>query len=476
MSLFSLNIEEIYEENKKIENSKENIYKYGEIYTPFSLIRDMFKLFDVKEFKEKDKKWLDTGAGVGNFSIYLYSLLMDGLNEIIPNKEERHNHIIKKMIYMVEIKENNVERLREIFGKDANIYCMDYTEYEKVNTEYDYIIGNPPYNSNGIKKVPTNTELNKKMDGKTIWVKFIYKSISLLVPKGKLLYIIPSIWMKPDKAGVYDLLVRENKIKKISTLTNTENNKLFEGNAQTPTCYFLLSKEKNEKMIEEIYLYSKHKMEYMNYVLEIGKPIPVYGSYIINKINRFVKKYGCLIPNKTNLPSKDTLISLNKDEQHPFVNIKTCLITEKNKPKLVIEYTNKKQSYHGIPKLILAHKMYGFPYLDELGEYGISNRDNYVIYKDKNDKIYSLEELKKIQEFLSTKFVLYVYESTRYRMKYLEKYAFEFLPDVTKMMDIINDSIINDELILKIFGLDEEDKREINSLHKKDYEWFIGKK
>ena len=474
MTLFSLNIEKIYEENKKIENSKENIYKYGEIYTPFSLIREMFKMFDVSEFRKKHKKWLDTGAGIGNFSIYLYSLLNDGLSEIIRNKEERHNHIIKNMIYMVEIKENNVKRLREIFGKDANIYCMDYNEYENTETKYDYIIGNPPYNSNGVKKVPTNKELNKKMDGKTIWVHFIYKSLSILVSKGKLLYIIPSIWMKPDKAGVYNLLVRENKIEKICTLTNTENNKLFDGKAQTPTCYFLLSKENNENNTKELSIYSKHKMTYINYELDIGKPIPVYGSYIINKINQFVNKYGCLNPNKTNLPGKDTLISLNKDDQHPFENIKTCLITERNKPKLVIEYTNKKQSYYGIPKLILAHKMYGFPYLDELGEYGISNRDNYVIYKDKNDKIYSLEELKNIQEFLSTKFILYVYESTRYRMKYLEKYAFEFIPDITKMIDIIGNNKINDDLIVKIFGLDEEDKREINSLHKKDYEWFIS--
>ena len=82
--------------------------------------------------------------------------------------------------------------------------------------------------------------------------------------------------------------------------------------------------------------------------------------------------------------------------------------------------------------------------------------------------------MKNIQEFLSTKFILYVYESTRYRMKYLEKYAFEFIPDITKMIDIIGNNKINDDLIVKIFGLDEEDKREINSLHKKDYEWFIS--
>ena len=51
---------------------------------------------------------------------------------------------------------------------------------------------------------------------------------------------------------------------------------------------------------------------------------------------------------------------------------------------------------------------------------------NYVIL----DK--SKDELSKIQDFLSTYFALYVFESTRYRMKYLEKYAFQFLPDLWK--------------------------------------------
>ena len=51
-------------------------------------------------------------------------------------------------------------------------------------------------------------------------------------------------------------------------------------------------------------------------------------------------------------------------------------------PELVIDYSNKKLKYFGIPKLVFAHKMYGFPYLDIKGEYGISNRDNYIIIKD----------------------------------------------------------------------------------------------
>ena len=86
-------------------------------------------------------------------------------------------------------------------------------------------------------------------------------------------------------------------------------------------------------------------------------------------------------------------------------------------------------SYRNIKKLVLAHKMYGFPYLDVSGEYGISTRDNYVI----SGCNYSVDELQEIQAFLSTKFALFVFSTCNYRMRYLERYAFNFLPDIINM-------------------------------------------
>ena len=62
--------------------------------------------------------------------------------------------------------------------------------------------------------------------------------------------------------------------------------------------------------------------------------------------------------------------------------------------------------------------MYGFPYFDRTGEYGISNRDNYVIINSD----YTDDDFIKLRDFLSTKTALYLFETTRYRMKYLEKY------------------------------------------------------
>jgi hypothetical protein len=113
------------------------------------------------------------------------------------------------------------------------------------------------------------------------------------------------------------------------------------------------------------------------------------------------------------------------------------------------------------PKLVLAHKMYGFPYYDVSGVYGISNRDNYVILNK------TPEDFVKLQQFFSTKFALYIFEATRYRMKYLEKYIFNMIPDITVIPDFPSD--INDETIAMYFSLSNTEIKAIQNHTKKAY-------
>ena len=48
--------------------------------------------------------------------------------------------------------------------------------------------------------------------------------------------------MKPDRFRMYHFLT-QYKIDKIHCFNNTETNKIFKGEAQTPTCYFLLTRK-----------------------------------------------------------------------------------------------------------------------------------------------------------------------------------------------------------------------------------------
>ena len=435
---------DLINENK---NNKENIIhnknQLGEVITPFKFVEEILNILPNKDFENINKKWLDPGAGKGHFSIILYYKLFENLKlhkNILSNlkKDEeiiefKKNYIIKNMIYLNEINDENKEYLKKIFGSNLNLLEGDYLNLNLTN-KFDFIIGNPPFNNYGIKKVPTNDIKDKKKDGKTIWPFFVEKNITNLKENGKMCIFIPSIWLKPDKRNIYYLLLNY-QITNLKCFNNTETNKIFKGQAQTPCCYFLLSKIPNKGYIE---IFDKKINKCINYNLLPNFPIPLSNIEIIDSINK--KKYKGIEVIKTNLPSEKISILNNKDDNHKYSNIKTRLT--KNK-ELIINYSDKPLIGWGIPKIILANKMYGIPYLDLNGEYGISNRDNYIIYKD------TLTELNKLYQFLSLNFVQQYFEATRYRMMFLEKYAFILLPDITLIKDFPME--INDETVEKFF-------------------------
>ena len=295
---------------------------------------------------------------------------------------------------------------------------------------------------------------------------FIIKSISLLYNStGKLCVFIPSIWLKPDKQKMYECLFQYD-IQYLHCISNTKTNQIFKGNAQTPSCFFLLTKRDNSNIIT---IFDRDCNDYVNYYFNMGSPIPVFGQEIIKKLQKYCyisdTISNAIMVIKSNMPPKSIKLSPTKTKEYKHENISTCRLKYKsNTPELVINYSNMPLTWSGVPKLILAHKMYGFPYFDKLGNYGISNRDNYIIIKE------DYRDLYKLQRFLSTKTALYLFEATRYRMKYLERYAFQLIPDITRLKDFPID--INDETIADYFGFDQNDRDAIQRLHKKTYEFF----
>lgn len=456
MSIYKLNFNDYKQD---LTTNIENKVNYGEIHTNFSLIEEMMDLIPEHYYENPDLKWLDPGCGFGYFSMILFKKLNLALKKVLPNDKIRKYHIVKKMIYMVEINPEYHSFLKLTFGEESNIISTDFLTYLPEEA-FDIVIGNPPFNFNGMKKVPTNSQLKKRHDGKTIWADFIKKSISLLKPNGLLLFIVPSIWMKPDRFKIYDYIM-QFKIHKIHCFSNTKMNQLFRGEAQTPSCYFLMEKKGTDK---KVFLWDTDYKSYSELYLREKMPIPVFGSTIINKILPFVRKHGNLKLIKSNMPNKKIKFSKLKTDVYCYPNIKTCIIKDKILPSLSINYSNHPCCFHDKSKLVLAHGMYGFPYIDSHKFYGISNRDKYVYLDD------SEENLKKIRDFLSTKFALYIYESTRYRMKYLEKYCFEYLPNIINISDFPKE--INDESIADYFHLSQEDRENIQSLHKKIYKFF----
>ena len=235
---------EFYNKIEKEERNQDIFY--GEVNTPLSFVELMLSTIPQDKFSNPDLKWLDPCCGSGNFTIVLYFKLLNGLENIIPDIEERKQHIINNMIYMVEIQPDNIKILFTIFGKSANIYSNDFLNFEHEN--FDIIIGNPPFNCGGQIKVPTSSN-NKKNDGKTVWPEFVFKSVSLLKNEtGILCFFIPSIWLKPDKKNMYNYIL-QYKVEWLNCFSNTQTNKIFKGRAQTPSCFFTLTKKPSDNYI-----------------------------------------------------------------------------------------------------------------------------------------------------------------------------------------------------------------------------------
>ena len=195
-----LSIEDYIQANLSIRDFEKN--KYGEVFTPYSYICDLLNKLPSAIWSNPELRWLEPASGIGHFCIVIYIRLMDGLSRVFPDQGARHEHIIRNMIFMVEINEDNVARMREIFGPLANIECADFLAQDiccadKQKQGYDVIIGNPPF------QTPRDSARNSSKGGQILWDKFILKSLELLSFKSThterfLCFITPPLWRKPN--------------------------------------------------------------------------------------------------------------------------------------------------------------------------------------------------------------------------------------------------------------------------------------
>ena len=170
----------------------------GEVFTPMTLVYEMLDTLNElpeKVWKNPNLKWLDPAAGMGNFPVAVYMRLMEGLKDVkgYKNEEERRKHILKNMLYMVELDDTNIFMMKKIFcGKkyELNIFNGSFLDY-KNDIIFDIIVGNPPYQN-------TDESGKRRALLNNLWSVFIDRSFNnLLKDNGYLLFITPYSWMTP---------------------------------------------------------------------------------------------------------------------------------------------------------------------------------------------------------------------------------------------------------------------------------------
>ena len=370
--------------------------KFGEVFTPMSLVNEMLDTLPKEVWSNKDLKWFDPASGMGNFPIAVYLRLMESLKPVIKDEKKRKKHILENMLYMSELNKKNVFITKEIFDINSeyrlNLHCGDSLTLDTVETfgvkEFDIVLGNPPYNKNN-----TNT-------GNSLWDKFVKMSLNNLLKKnGYLLFIHPATWRKPESTksklkGLFSLMTQENYLIKLNINDSTNGIKTF--NCGTRYDIYLIQRIKPVNKKTSIIDEKDYKIE-LN--LKNYKFLPNCNFELFNRLVDFNKKDVLDILNDfsySRLNKKITSNSKSDIFKYPLV-----YLTPKNGIRLMYSNVNN-LGHFGISKVIIGETGLDSAINDYMGEYGMT-QDSFAILietKEEGDNILKAIKTSKFKEFM----------------------------------------------------------------------------
>lgn len=418
--------------------------KYGEVFTPPSFVQQMINDSHICGLSFEDIQTVfEPGAGKGVF----FDTFVNENNCFSTNFKYFAN----------EINEEHLEDLQNITSKTSNhtyIIIKDCLQLESQDLQHlasDMVIGNLPFNCNTKKFVPS-LAINHKDDKNvtqsksvTLWNKlthFCFKHI--LKPGGYFYAIIPCIWLKPDRGGIYDLFTRDNTILLLRTFDCKTANTIFKYNCQTPICYVLVQKKKRNN--DTFKLYDQPSKKYMDFSLLHGKCIPTHHTQQFISHSKYLKNkqvsscYDHVLKISTLNPTclageivrfhNGGLENYNQDaeggEDEETYKIITGSLFDKKTNRLSLNgFVSKTQClYFGKPKLILPHKRLAKFFKDYDGSYSCYGRDIYVFLCD------SKTQIDELYDFLNGNIIVnqMIESGFTIRMNFIEKYVFQYIP------------------------------------------------
>jgi len=395
--IFNMDIstDEIYqhiENNLSIRTIEKN--KYGEVFTPVKYINELLDQLPSCVWNSSSLRWLEPASGIGHFCLVIYARLMSGLSGEFIDRIERHDHIIKNMLFMVELNSLNVKRSIEIFGSDANIVCADFLtlheniQYSNYIKNIDIIIGNPPF------QTPHDGNRKSGKGGKILWDKFILKSIDILrygynsygynVNNDRFLcFITPPGWRKPN-SELWPIMTsynNDNNRNYLQYLHNIDKKTAMKELQVQQRMDIFVIKCINEHTPTPIYVPCTIKTGNLSKIIEYTNIIPIDWPFLpnsnfdliksildisCNSIHIIPKQYR-VIYDRMAYASDTKHMSKTKSTLHIFPVVHTM-----NKKGIGLWYSNTKNNGHfGIPKIILNFNEKLYPYLDASGEYGM---------------------------------------------------------------------------------------------------------
>jgi Eco57I restriction-modification methylase len=361
----------IIEQTAALRVRKEEKNKFGEVFTPLTLINNMLDKLPKGVWSDPTKKWLDPATGIGNFPMMVYARLMDGLatHPDFIDLTVRSEHIIRQMLYMVELNPQSCARIRTIFGSAANLWCDSFLgpiHFTDGTTQFDVIVGNPPFNAD-------QTHEGKKGGGSNLWPEFVDHSLYMIAPEGYLLFVHPALWRKPpsDRAKtLFDKMVHDNHMLCLSIYSKCHGNEVF--GVQTRFDYYVIQKRRPIPMrdftIVKDQLGTEHQLD-----LSRWRFLPNHSFESIEPLLSD-KEENYVIFSRGQYGSDKSWVHNSKDDEYNFPLVHSTPLGE---PR--IYWSAKKnddckdcKKMFGVPKVIFGESGINNVIIDYRGEYGMT--------------------------------------------------------------------------------------------------------
>lgn len=221
------------------------VQTYGEVFTPKDIVD---KLLSNIDYSNPNLKFCEPSFGDGRILIELKNRLLKYHNE---------EHIITNMLYGIEIQsclfEDAIKRINPN-NYAHNFICSSALDFNGIFNPlqswvgiFDYVIGNPPYNKNILKKNEVSSIFWEPSGytTKLAYCCFVVLAHHLLKPFGKVKYVMPCSFTHNENTEQFRAFMKENlNITSIQVLSPDA----FE-NIMIRTCIFEASKEKQHSDI-----------------------------------------------------------------------------------------------------------------------------------------------------------------------------------------------------------------------------------
>lgn len=454
-----------------------NKEQYGEVFTPEWLVVQMMD--DALELMGDDffdiiNHTFEPGAGRGCFYHTLH----------------KNNKKNEKMKYtMNEINREHEPVLRSLIDDERDKVIIqnmfDITDEELIGGEsVDFVWGNLPFHNGGKCFVPGLISgggggggLGSKPN--TVWPKMIHFMFDhILKPGGHFYAIIPCIWLKEDRAKIYDLFVRKHQLCFLRVFDCVRANAIFGYDCQTPVCYVMVRKNgggdgeeceienenkngNNNKKRDKIKfkLFDESCDQYIDFTLLHGLCIPTKHASLFQEailrgvgsgresLYKRIHKVACmrksilgsafasapgsegkykLMFHKKNITSMGRLEDYVTNGEYKYKIITGSSVDKKTGNLILHGFVSRVPGlYSGTPKLILPHKRLLRCFKDYDGTYGFYGRDMHVFLCKQTD---TKEEIDALETKLTQPDAHKMIESGfTIRMNFIEKYVFQYI-------------------------------------------------